>query len=141
MTDIPLPLDPPQPKKPGSLSAKAESLNLLYYGTAAFDMTPAMIFQAARQDIASYAHNIRVAGERREEKASDDPHTKNIDPARPLAFVKKHVKAARKPADVLRAALADIASGIGSQDPNTARLYNNAVLLQEALDLADHTPA
>ena len=141
MTDIPLPLDPPQHKKPSTLSAKSESLNLLHYGTAAFAMTPAMVIQAARQDIANYRFNQEVKAERKNEKAKDDPHPELIDAQRPLAFIKKHVKTAKTPADVLRAALADIASGIGSQVPNTARLYNNAVLLQEALDLLDRTPA
>lgn len=141
MDDQPLPLDPPQPKRPGSLSAKAESLNLLHYGTAAFAMTPAMVVQAARQDIANHAHNLRVRSERLVDKASKDSHPENIDPVRPLAFIKKHVKNAKTPTAVLRAALADIPSGIGSQNPNTARLYNNMALLQEALDLADHSPA
>ncbi len=141
MTDIPLPLDPPQPKKPGGLSAKSESLNLLFHGTSAFSLTPAMVMQAAAQDIASFKHNILVAAERRAEKTSEDPHMKNIDSARPLAFLKRHVKNAQKPSDVLRAALSEIAHGAGSQDPNTARLYNNADILQEALDLATHEPA
>lgn len=102
--DQPLPLDPPQHKKPASLTAKAESLNLLFHGTSAFSMTPAMVMQAAAQDIASLKHNILVAAERRTEKVSDDPHMKNIDPARPLAFLKRHVKNAKTPSDVLRAA-------------------------------------
>lgn len=104
MTDIPLPLDPPQPKKPGRLSDKAESLNLLHYGTAAFSMTPAMVIQAAEKDISSHRHNIEVAAERKNEKVKTDPHPELIDPTRPLAFLKRHVKTAKTPADVLRAA-------------------------------------
>lgn len=141
MDDQPLPLDPPQHKKPATLTAKAESLNLLFHGTSAFSMTPKMVTQAAEQDIASFKHNAAVRAERAAERVSADPHMKNIDAVRPLAFLKRHVKNAKTPADVLRAALGEIAHGAGSQDPNTARLYNNAEMLQEALDYLDRTPA
>lgn len=104
MDEQSLPFDPPQPKKPARLSANAESLNLLHYGTVAFEMTPAMVVQAATQDIANHRHNLEVAAERKNEKSHPDPHPELIDPARPLAFLKRHVKGAKTPADVLRAA-------------------------------------
>lgn len=139
--ETPLPLDPPQPKKPATLSAKAESLNLLHYGTQAFAMTPAMVVQAAAQDIESYAFNLRVKAERREEKAKDDPHPKLIDPPLALAFMPKHVRGKTTAAEVIAQALADLAAGAGSREPNTARLYNAQELLREALALATHSDA
>ena len=51
-------------------------------------------------------------------------------------FMKKHVKDAKRPSDILKLAAAHHQDGIGASDINTARIYSNPETLKAAFDLA-----
>ena len=58
---------------------------------------------------------------------------------RPYAFLRKHVRPAKSPADLLRRALQDRESGLAAPRVETLTLYNDEQTLRQALELADES--
>jgi hypothetical protein len=87
----------------------SERLALLHHGTQPAQLSANAILQVAQADM------------RRKRKP---------------CFLKKHVKDAKKPSDILKAAAEHHQDGIGASNINTARVYSNAETLHEAHALA-----
>lgn len=90
-------------------TATAERLALLHHGTKPASLTPNAVLMVAQADM-----------------------TRKRKPC----FLKAHVKDAKKPSDILKAAKDHHQVGIGSSNVNTARVYSDPETLEAAYALA-----
>jgi hypothetical protein len=99
---------------------------LAEHGTRAFELKPGSIVQAAVSDLKLRARKTPGEGVDR------DPELQG----RQYAFVGKHVRRAKTPAELIQLALDHPEAGVTSGKINTKLIYREAKLLQAALAMA-----
>ncbi len=95
-----------------TLTPARERLMLFEHGTKPWKLPPSAVLSAAQND-------LRKCGSRR-----------------PYAFLRKHVRPAKSPTDLLRRALQDRDSGLAVARVETQTLYHDEQTLRRALELA-----
>jgi hypothetical protein len=121
-------------KKTG-LTPERERMNLFLHGTIPWKLTPATILETAKADIRSREINAEI----RRARQNFEPGSlgrKSCGTIRKYAFLDQHVKASTTPADLLRAAIEDRASGFASENVNSLAIYSDKDGLWAALELA-----
>lgn len=136
----------------------SKEISLILHGTSPTKLTAAAIVQAAKSDLAAYAKNEARKKERKR-RIGKGERIDDLEPIRPTGFLAQHLKDAKKPSDVIAAALHDragmitkiqmweagnAAAKIGDQKPcpyraDTILLCRDKELLIEALRIANES--
>jgi hypothetical protein len=102
-------------KGDADLTPGRERLLLFEHGTRPWKLPPSAVLNTARND-------LRKRGS-----------------GRPFAFLRKHVRSAKSPADLLRRALHDRGTGLTAPRVETLTLYGDEQTLRHALKLANES--